>query len=432
MANNAVLEIQNILDNPIFLELENIRENIRNIWDPEIPVWNTRINSGEIIEKIRIIIGLLSESIKNDSLESIPLLKLSSLRDYMNNLVSYLTQFRDNPHQNYLTNVVNGTETIHSFVFDLGLIFAKNPKTSSERKRLNEIIAEYQKLKESLSKAKNMLDSVWDEYKTAQEKRKYIEEIEEKSKESELKINEYKTQIDTSVKEVESRKQESQLVEGRINEIRWNAEEFIGKINTKELEFQDLKRQSEELLIKNQEQSSQITTLLWKAASASRFQYFDWKRAFYELRENDYYSYWKRSTLLLIIVASGVWFWTVIDLIWKWGEVDKNFLTVTILKFLILAPLLYFVHFFSKQYSRSQYLAEWYGFKSVVSLSLPDYQTLLSETTDEKVKDITKSTMEKVFSPVEPIKVTGGEKSSIAEKDIDLLWKIADLAGRIK
>ena len=106
-----------------------------------------------------------------------------------------------------------------------------------------------------------------------------------------------------------------------------------------------------------------------------------------------------------------------------------------LLKFSVSLPVIYWLIFSTRQYTKSKRLEEEYAFKSVISLSLEAYRVLIKkesgEPTKQEVVPFITEAVEKIFSSpsISISKHPHKEDSDLTESILD---KLLQLIGKIK
>ncbi|KKR04221.1 MAG: hypothetical protein UT31_C0001G0004 [Parcubacteria group bacterium GW2011_GWF2_39_13b] len=207
--------------------------------------------------------------------------------------------------------------------------------------------------------------------------------------------------------------------------------ELIGQLYQKSeekiKEIDNIKIKTEELLNTNNEQAEKISDLLQKAAAGTLFEAFKIRKTEHEKSA----SFWVKMIGVAIIALLVIAGWIV------WVVHIKNVLSYEFLvKLSISIPLIFWLSFSTKQYTKSKKLEEEYAFKSSISLSLEAYRDLLKresgEPTKAEVVPFITSAVDKIFSsPNENL----AQHSIKEDKDIvdsfsGLIEKIARLIGK--
>lgn len=192
---------------------------------------------------------------------------------------------------------------------------------------------------------------------------------------------------------------------------------------SKKTEIEKLKSETEELLEKNNEQSEKISDLLQKAAAGSLFNSFNVRKQEFESAAK----FWRLMIgASIIILVMGAMY---ITLLYQESKVLSH---VFLLKFSVSLPVIYWLIFSTRQYTKNKRLEEEYAFKSAISLSLEAYRDLIKKESGEPTKQevvpfITKA-VEKIFSSpsVSISKHPHKEDSDLTESILDKLLQLVE------
>lgn len=209
-----------------------------------------------------------------------------------------------------------------------------------------------------------------------------------------------------------------------------NKLEVISQIHTeaenKKAEIEKLKSETEELLEKNNEQSEKISDLLQKAAAGSLFNSFNVRKIEFESAAKFWRLMIGGSIVILVLGA------TYIAWLAQRSEVLSH---AFLLKFSVALPVIYWLIFSTRQYTKNKRLEEEYAFKSAISLSLEAYRDLIKkesgEPTKQEVVPFITEAVEKIFSSpsISISKHPHKEDSDLTESILD---KLLQLIGKIK
>lgn len=191
-------------------------------------------------------------------------------------------------------------------------------------------------------------------------------------------------------------------------------------------EIEELKTETEELLEKNNEQSEKISDLLQKAAAGSLFNSFNVRKQEFEGAAKFWRLMVGASIVILVVGAAYI----------AWLAQRSEVLSYAfLLKFSVSLPVIYWLIFSTRQYTKNKRLEEEYAFKSAISLSLEAYRDLIKkesgEPTKQEVVPFITEAVEKIFSSpsVSISKHPHKEDSDLTESILD---KLLQLIGKIK
>jgi len=191
--------------------------------------------------------------------------------------------------------------------------------------------------------------------------------------------------------------------------------------------IEDLKSQTESLLKLNNEQSDKVSDLLQKVAAGRLFESFNVRK-----KENQKTSvFWMWMIIISIVLLTcmaGLMIWALAHMT---GGLSYEFL----LKISIAFPLLYWLIFSTRQYSKSKRLEEEYAFRSAISLSLEAYRDLVKKEAGEPTKaDVIPFVTEAVSKIFASPSVTISEHPHKDDQDIaeGIIDKLLQLVNKIK
>jgi len=197
---------------------------------------------------------------------------------------------------------------------------------------------------------------------------------------SNTKLTTVVTNEQQSNQKLQDMEQELSLAKNKEEEIKGVADNII-KINVmakeKNDEIEELKRQTNELLATNHSQSDKISDILQKAAAGTLFEAF-------KIRKDEHKKsarLWAVMVGVAVVALLAVAGW-IIWIVHAKGILSYEFLV----KLSISIPLIFWLTFSTRQYTKSKRLEEEYAFKSAVSLSLEAYRDLLKKEAGESTK----------------------------------------------
>jgi len=229
-----------------------------------------------------------------------------------------------------------------------------------------------------------------------------------------------------------------------VGAIEAQIRQFFDEIGKNQKSLRDHQAQSEKLIKDNGEETEaivrrnkelqvEIKEHLQKAVGASLFS------AFQKRKEQISVSKWVWAALtsIAIIAQIGVFIWlaqTAAD-----GNVDQAFYerTTFLLRSLASVPIIFFIGYAIRQYSREREFEELYSFKAAISFSLSPYLDLVESLTakkeSENYREFAVKTIEQIFdNPThhETTPTKKGDKDNLLTKEI--LDKMIDFIEKVK
>lgn len=452
------------------LDWESLSD-IRSYWSPIEPYSQVIYGDVSFIEAVKTftkIRAIVIDKIEHWDFDNFSYTKRQTILELFQQLNRLSIQFRNSVEANKDWIVVNLIEYIDksfSILTDMWIFNKTISSLKEERKRIENLILETQKLRDELSITTETLNKVKILHSNAEQWSTIASAISEIHKNYEEKTREYSRESEIIIEGLRQKKSDLDGVESQINQVKGGIEVFAGTIDTMETNYDSLKQRAEKIIQEIEDKQKEITEQLQKATGLWLFQNFSLAENKYKANERMLLGLWIFSLIIFAIFSFMFAQWVnerldtfqknstytnnsvsngITTQSWSWkmdSSTNQNelaskaelfiFWTNLFLRLLVLGPVLYLVIFLKKQHTRAQNLSESYGFRSIVSLSLPNYQDLLDKTEKESVQRITETAMERVFShPMLDWRDTE-DSSNIdnAEKTID---KVLDFIKKVR
>lgn len=420
-------EIRNLIEPNGLVSFSDLKLKSEWLGEFNIPYSNTTFSSEVALKRISAVIITIKSALDSWILDDLPINKLTQIKDHLVWIKNSADTFFQNPIQDYFRNIVNNAEPLYQIFFELWLFETKNLSLAQEKQKVTKIIWENQGLFDRLNKSNTVLAAINAELIDIQERKKELNVIELDYSDKYKKLQEQEEKLVSISAWIQQSKDSIDTDETKINEKRWLIEKFYWEIEEYKKTYNSVNTGTTEIFEKFKNYQETVDNLIQRATSAGLFWEFQVWKDLYLKKEQFYFWTWVISIIIFILVASWIAKWIWDNML---PAIEKGNIGVIVfhgLKIFILTPLIYFVFFIKWQHSRAQYLLEWYNFKSVVALSLPNYQKLLNDAKDSEVAKITELAMERIFTPIEPLKESkNASPTDNTDKDLSTIWTIID------
>lgn len=446
--------ITSITQNIDALNLDEIREIIRN--ESYNHSYSFNADSSDLLTELNKI-SLIESSKENGKIENLSYFALDELNTSLSNLVKYTATFITTPdNASYSQNYFNGLKTTITLIDKYGFEFLSNsrmPSFGQREKQLQEIedllLAikgkyEDEKISEKLEKLEKLIenidtindleleellqsvsdfnakkeeiDELHNDIETVRkELDEYKEGIEENITKNELNINEYLSQLQTTVNE------KTALLDQDRSEY----------INDKKVLMDDLRQLQEEA----------EKTLKW-ATSASLSSSFQEKVKRIRWEFWGYFAGFIGFAIITFIFGYLMFFAPQLlsDLVAKYFEIEIVHNNAAIdpsllflFKSMTMIPFILIVLFFWNSYKKSKELFEEYDYKTILAQSLMTHFTYLKDNSvlsDDEIKEHTifVSLKRLLENPVELVYNRTKDDKSFFERNKDSLEKLIENA----
>lgn len=287
--------------------------------------------------------------------------------------------------------------------------------------KLSEAHITWNALVQELQNKKSEIDNLLGAAKQISEQLTVLQ-AESKSRSDEIiaiqaQLNEKTGSADQLVQQISAQKLEAENQGKTIGELAENAAKEKDSIS-------ETLQKTEQLLKTNSEQSQKISDLLQKAAAGNLFKSFNLRKDEHE--KSSRFWRWMVAISIVVLAAGAIYLVTVLP---KEEPISYGFLA----KFSVSGPLIYWLIFSTRQYTKSKRFEEEYAFKSAISLSLEAYRDLIKresgEATKEDVIPFITSAVSGIFSsPTETVaKNPHREDGDITDSVINRLQKIFEM-----
>lgn len=252
------------------------------------------------------------------------------------------------------------------------------------------------------------------------------------------------SELDSILSNTKSRNSDTSLIQGQINEKHAKVTQILTEITGHNTQakllvevittlqkvaaeqngvISELATKTKDLVGRNSELADKVSDLLQKAAAGRLFQSFNIRKIEHTAGSRFWMWMVLGSAVILTTMAFGLaW------MVHTKGIVSYEFL----IKLSVSFPIIYWLVFSTRQYTKAKRLEEEYAFKSAISLSLEAYRDLIKresgETTKAEVIPFITDAVNKIFSsPSQAIaEQPHKEDTDVAESLIDKVLKLAN------